>query len=56
MHDHRSRVTFDITDFEDDRCMIRSDHHRETLTKIPDADGISVRVEDLFTTQAVLEG
>ena len=55
MDDHHGGVALDIADFQDQRCMVRADDHREPITHIPGANGIAIGVQDLIGRQAVLQ-
>jgi len=56
MHDDWSRHAVDDTDLVDDRGVVGSDDHRETLVKLKDADWMFVGMLDVLVADAMLAG
>lgn len=39
-------IALDVTDLKEKCGLVRTEEHRETVTKIPHADRVPIRVED----------
>jgi len=52
--DDDRRFTMDVSDLQDDRRSVRTDHHGEPVTEVPDPDRVAVGVEDLVLVELVL--
>jgi hypothetical protein len=56
VNDDDSNVALDVAHFKDDRGCVGTDHHGEAFAEIPDANWVSIGIQDVVLGQSVLEG